>query len=358
MPQSFEDKYEKPLELGTVFDNRLNDLKSEIKIQLPCKVQSVDFANNQVSVQILDYDFDNLGNIIPYPIIPNVPIREPLDSANAYIRLPIQVGDVGTIEFFDSSVADLLATGNFDYDYTEEWHSLNNGLFTNGFLPKNKLFSFDYNNDIIMGLKSGETTLSFRGFAYISEILPNFNPNNFDTELTESEEQEYQIWRADMINKGLIVFDNYPEFDYDFRGAWKDGLYPEDKSGHWRDTYKKPNHPTFSVESKYATGEYLQYAGTWTGEKFNMPQSREVPVINIENNSGNVIINANRIVTNSSIVEVNVEDQVLINGDVNVSGNITATGEITAGTVALTQHTHPYTWTDGAGSGNTSAPNA
>lgn len=221
MPESFEDKYEKPLELATIFSNRLNDLKAEVKVQLPCKVHSIDYQNNQVAIEILDYDFDNLGNAVPYPIIPNVPIREPMDSGNAYIRLPIKIGDVGTIEFFDSSVADLLATGNFEYDYSEEWHSLNNGLFTNGFLPKNKLFSFDYNSKIVIGTKDGGFTLKVN--------------NNNELEIV-------------------------------------------------------------------------------------------APTINITS-------------------------------DVNVNGNITATGEITAGTIALTQHTHPYTWTDGAGSGNTSAPN-
>jgi hypothetical protein len=29
---------------------------------------------------------------------------------------------------------------------------------------------------------------------------------------------------------------------------------PSAENGHWPDTFKKPNHPTFSVESQYATG--------------------------------------------------------------------------------------------------------
>ena len=51
---------------------------------------------------------------------------------------------------FDSSVKELIATGKFDYDYTEEWHSLNNGLFTNGFLPKDKLITINTSDKIIM----------------------------------------------------------------------------------------------------------------------------------------------------------------------------------------------------------------
>ena len=44
-------------------------------------------------------------------------------------------------------------------------------------------------------------------------------------------------------------------------------------------------------------------------------------------------------------------------GDINVTGSIVATVEITANGVALSTHTHDYTWTDPGGSGTTSTPN-
>lgn len=147
-PSSYDDKYEGNKEPATLFTNRLEDLKNEIKVQLPCRVVKV-LPNNQVNIEILDYDNNN-GQAIPYPIIPNIPIRQPVYSGSAYMILPVRVGDVGTVEFFDSSVKDLIATGKFDYDYTEEWHSLNNGLFTNGFLPKDKLISINTTDKIIM----------------------------------------------------------------------------------------------------------------------------------------------------------------------------------------------------------------
>jgi hypothetical protein len=52
------------------------------------------------------------------------------------------------------------------------------------------------------------------------------------------------------------------------RGAYKAGLKPDPTSGHWPDTFKKPNHPTFSDQSMYATGENKAKAGRWEGEKF------------------------------------------------------------------------------------------
>ena len=121
MPRNWEQKYGQYTEvddLASILFNRLNDTKGEIKVQLPCKVVEVNNSGNEVSVQILDYTSDQEGNLVEYPIIPNVPIRQPMDSGKAYIRLPIQKGDTGTIEFFDSDVSDVVATGV--YSYTEE----------------------------------------------------------------------------------------------------------------------------------------------------------------------------------------------------------------------------------------------
>lgn len=43
MPRSFEEKYEQNIGIGAMLFNRLNDLKGEIKVQLPCRVKSVDY---------------------------------------------------------------------------------------------------------------------------------------------------------------------------------------------------------------------------------------------------------------------------------------------------------------------------
>lgn len=175
MPKSFEDKYDGKQSLGSMLSNRFNDIKEEIKVQLPCKVVSVDYINNQVNLEILDYDHNEKGELVNYPIIPNVPIRQPLYSGSAYIVLPVRKGDVGTLEFFDSSVDDLVTTGNYEFDYTEEWHSLNNGLFTNGFLPKNKLFAIDSEAKIILGTHSGSFTFKVNSDDTLTMITPNIN---------------------------------------------------------------------------------------------------------------------------------------------------------------------------------------
>lgn len=55
-------------------------------------------------------------------------------------------------------------------------------------------------------------------------------------------------------------FRNDSGYDYDLRGYWEENrTFP--KNGHLPDTYKKPNHITFSADSKYSNGNHV--GGTW-----------------------------------------------------------------------------------------------
>lgn len=186
MPRSWEEKYSYSGidDLSLILFNRLNDTKGEIKVQLPCKVVGVNNEGNEVSVQILDYTSDNQGNLSEYPIIPNVPIRQPMDSGTAYIRLPIQIGDTGTIEFFDSDVSDVVATGVYSYTEEEDWHSINYGLFTNGFLPDNKLFKFDTSSKIIIGTKDGQFSFKVGSGNELIINAPSVSINAQSTSIT------------------------------------------------------------------------------------------------------------------------------------------------------------------------------
>lgn len=78
--------------------------------------------------------------------------------------------------------------------------------------------------------------------------------NKYNTPLSATEEAAYQKWAKDN-NK---LKDTY---DYDLRGAWKEGSAGTGEA-HSPDTYKKPNHPTFSNESKY-NGAEGKTGGEW-----------------------------------------------------------------------------------------------
>ena len=97
------------------------------------------------------------------------------------------------------------------------------------------------------------------------QIKPIQDPYNFtdkyNTKLSPQDEQKFQEWA---IKKNKIN----DLYDYDLRGAWKElttGTMKESSNGHLGDTYKKPNHPTFSTFSKY-NGVDGFYGGKWTQE--------------------------------------------------------------------------------------------
>jgi hypothetical protein len=81
---------------------------------------------------------------------------------------------------------------------------------------------------------------------------PDFT-GQYNTKLSPTEEHDFQAWvQKTGKSKDLA--------DYDLRGAWKAGA-KEAANGHLPDTFKKPNHPTFSQESQYQA-EGLQ-GGSW-----------------------------------------------------------------------------------------------
>jgi len=101
--------------------------------------------------------------------------------------------------------------------------------------------------------------------------------NNYNTKLTPEQEAAFQQWVAEQSErKGRDI--SQDQLDYDIRGAFLDlvsGKMKEDERGHTGDTYKKPNHPTFSDQSVYHNtddpftgGKFI--GGTW-GENTYTP---------------------------------------------------------------------------------------
>ncbi len=95
------------------------------------------------------------------------------------------------------------------------------------------------------------------------------SPNNgFVTPLSRQEEMAYRMWKA-------VVAPSDDGRDYDYRGAFKAGVTPDD-AGHWPDTFKKPNHPTFSTDSQYVTFA-PELAGTWRDDVY-IPAPKKMSV--------------------------------------------------------------------------------
>jgi hypothetical protein len=89
--------------------------------------------------------------------------------------------------------------------------------------------------------------------------------DSYDTKLSPEEERAFQEWKRRYAPQDSGE-------DYDLRGAFRAGLTP-DETGHWPDTFKKPNHETFSDESQYARGEDAFRAGHWDGDRFITPDA-------------------------------------------------------------------------------------
>ena len=91
----------------------------------------------------------------------------------------------------------------------------------------------------------------------------------YNTELSPEEEAKYKAW-VESQSKTQKRDISKDEIDYDLRGDWKAGA-ERDERGHGGDTFKKPNHPTFSEHSKYHAlpddeGE-AHVGGKWVKDK-------------------------------------------------------------------------------------------
>ena len=98
--------------------------------------------------------------------------------------------------------------------------------------------------------------------ARLQTVEPSFNQANFNTPLPAAKQIEYSNWKT-------VNAPNDSGHDYDLQGAFLAGVTRDPATGHMPDTFKKPNHPTFSNQSQYATGKWAKYAGKWSGETYH-----------------------------------------------------------------------------------------
>ena len=98
-----------------------------------------------------------------------------------------------------------------------------------------------------------------RTYTHAAPSDPNDLSGAYNTKLSPADEAAFQAW-AKANNRTRDMY------DYDLRGAWK-AMAKQSANGHFPDTFKKPNHPTFSNESQYALGPVLQ-GGQWGNGTF------------------------------------------------------------------------------------------
>jgi hypothetical protein len=92
--------------------------------------------------------------------------------------------------------------------------------------------------------------------------------DRYNTPLSPEDEAKFQAWGAQQAAQtGRNPAQD--TFDYDMRGFWKSGDQFA-ANGHAGDTFKKPNHPTFSSFSKYNGVDGYQ-GGQWGGGQNGQP---------------------------------------------------------------------------------------
>lgn len=85
----------------------------------------------------------------------------------------------------------------------------------------------------------------------------------FNAELTPEETFKYHNW-LDEEGKKQGRDMRADATDYDMQGAWKSGAGAAG-NGHFPDTFKKPNHPTFSDQSQYHGTPDELHGDAWQG---------------------------------------------------------------------------------------------
>lgn len=109
----------------------------------------------------------------------------------------------------------------------------------------------------------------------VQSIIGNIMPQRpisagFDTALPQDQEQAYRQWMQQIghtSENGMAVTPDFTGQDYDYRGFFnKFGPVDISQGQHFTDEFKKPNHDTFSMESKYSRPGML--GGVWQGENF------------------------------------------------------------------------------------------
>ena len=137
--------------LEQVLSRLLTRTTDEVYCSCPCQVLRVNGNYVDVLAIINDDEPD-------FPLY-HVPIKR-METQNAYVFLKISEGDYGTLTFFDRDTTDYIATGNTEYNYNDEQHSINFRAFELGFVPDPSAFVYPIDKEIEIGLKGGQAKIN------------------------------------------------------------------------------------------------------------------------------------------------------------------------------------------------------
>lgn len=158
-PKSLYEKILRAEKATTIQEIIDKENSKRIRVHMPCKVVRVN--KNSVDVEIQGSEDSGFGYYVKFPQLLDLPIIYTNYTSKAFIITPIQVGDTGLVEFLDFNSSNFNEDGNTVVSSDQYPHSLNNGVFINGFIP-NQTVEVDMASDeaIVIGLHNKTLRIS------------------------------------------------------------------------------------------------------------------------------------------------------------------------------------------------------
>ena len=136
----------------------------QLRVSMPCEVVSYNSKRQMVDVRIVQPEIDLAGNIIPMPVITNVPVNFKR-CGNSHITHPINKGDTGFVVFADRDISSWVETNNRSVVDSARAHSMQDCYFDPGIIgggtdanPND--VEIKYNNTTIHLRKNGDVDIN------------------------------------------------------------------------------------------------------------------------------------------------------------------------------------------------------
>lgn len=154
-PKSLYEKILQAETSSTIQDIIDRENSKQIRVHMPAKVIAV--HENTVDVVIQGQEDSGLGYYVNFTPLLDLPIVYNNYTRKAYIITPIQVGDTGLVEFLDFNCSAFNKNGKPELTDDQYPHSLNNGVFINGFIPTSKVIEIAHKDTNIVSQKNNKT---------------------------------------------------------------------------------------------------------------------------------------------------------------------------------------------------------
>lgn len=128
----------------------IRGLSGTMLVEKPCKITKV---YSQYLVDVEYYDNNKADMLYKVPV-------KHLQTQSSYIFLGLNVGDRGTVRFFDNDVADYYRS-SLSTSTESRLHNINDNLFSLGYYPQTEQYIIP-EGDVVIGTNSG-AVISLKG---------------------------------------------------------------------------------------------------------------------------------------------------------------------------------------------------